>query len=41
MEILPESALADIYAYLESRPKPKPAKDIPLLNQQSARSQDH
>jgi mono/diheme cytochrome c family protein len=41
VEILPDSALADIYAYLESRPKPKPAKDIPLLNQQSARSQNH
>ena len=27
-----DSALADIYAYLELRPKPKAAKDIPLLN---------
>ena len=31
-EMVSDSALADIYAYLESRPKPKPAKDIPLLN---------
>jgi mono/diheme cytochrome c family protein len=33
VEILPDSDLADIYAYLESLPKPKSAKDIPLLNQ--------
>jgi mono/diheme cytochrome c family protein len=33
VEILPDSDLADIYAYLESLPKPRPAKDIPLLNQ--------
>jgi ubiquinol-cytochrome c reductase cytochrome c subunit len=33
VEILSDSDLADIYAYLESLPKPKPAKDIPLLNQ--------
>jgi mono/diheme cytochrome c family protein len=32
VEILSDSDLADIYAYLESLPKPKPAKDIPLLN---------
>jgi mono/diheme cytochrome c family protein len=31
-EILSDSDLADIYAYLEARPKPKDAKDIPLLN---------
>jgi ubiquinol-cytochrome c reductase cytochrome c subunit len=31
-EIVSDSDLADIYAYLESRPKPQPAKDIPLLN---------
>ena len=31
-EILSDSDLADIYAYLESRPKPQPVKDIPLLN---------
>lgn len=31
-EMVSDSALADIYAYLESRPKPKPVKDIPLLN---------
>jgi len=33
VEILPDSDLADIYAYLESLPKPRVAKDIPLLNQ--------
>jgi mono/diheme cytochrome c family protein len=33
VEILPDSDLADIYAYLEALPKPKPVKDIPLLNQ--------
>ena len=36
-EILPDSDLADIYAYLGSLPKPAPAKDIPLLNNLSAR----
>jgi ubiquinol-cytochrome c reductase cytochrome c subunit len=36
-EILSDADLADIYAYLESRPKPAPAKDIPLLNNLSAR----
>jgi mono/diheme cytochrome c family protein len=36
-EILSDSDLADIYAYLESRPKPEPAKDIPLLNNLSSR----
>jgi mono/diheme cytochrome c family protein len=41
VEILSDSALADIYAYLESRPKPKSAKDIPLLNQLRASSQNH
>jgi mono/diheme cytochrome c family protein len=33
VEILSDSDLIDIYAYLESLPKPKSAKDIPLLNQ--------
>jgi mono/diheme cytochrome c family protein len=33
VEVLPDSDLADIYAYLESLPKPRPFKDIPLLNQ--------
>jgi mono/diheme cytochrome c family protein len=33
-EILSDSDLADIYAYLEARPKPQAAKDIPLLNTQ-------
>ena len=32
VEILSDSDVADIYAYLESRPKPQPVKDIPLLN---------
>jgi mono/diheme cytochrome c family protein len=36
-EILSDSDLADIYAYLESRPKPEPAKDIPLLNNLSSK----
>jgi mono/diheme cytochrome c family protein len=31
-EMVSDASLADIYAYLESRPKPQPAKDIPLLN---------
>ncbi len=35
-EILSDSDLADIYAYLESLPKPKPASEIPLLKQSSA-----
>ena len=30
-QILPDKDLGDIYAYLESLPKPKSAKDIPLL----------
>jgi mono/diheme cytochrome c family protein len=33
VEILSDSDLTDIYAYLEALPKPKSAKDIPLLNQ--------
>jgi mono/diheme cytochrome c family protein len=32
-EILADSDLDDIYAYLESLPKPLPVKDIPLLRQ--------
>jgi mono/diheme cytochrome c family protein len=32
-EILSDSDLADIYAYLESRPKPRPVSEIPLLRQ--------
>jgi mono/diheme cytochrome c family protein len=32
-DMVSDSDLADIYAYLESLPKPQPAKDIPLLNQ--------
>ncbi|HTV38645.1 MAG TPA: cytochrome c [Xanthobacteraceae bacterium] len=36
-EMISDADLADIYAYLESRPKPKPAKDIPLLNNLSSK----
>lgn len=36
-EMVSDSALADIYAYLESRPKPEPVKDIPLLNNLSSK----
>jgi mono/diheme cytochrome c family protein len=36
-EMLSDSDLADIYAYLESLPKPQPAKDIPLLNNLSSK----
>jgi mono/diheme cytochrome c family protein len=32
--ILSDADLADIYAYLEARPKPQAAKDIPLLGKQ-------
>jgi mono/diheme cytochrome c family protein len=32
VEVLSDPDLADIYAYLESLPKPRMAKDIPLLN---------
>jgi ubiquinol-cytochrome c reductase cytochrome c subunit len=32
-DILSDSDLADIYAYLKSRPRPKSVTDIPLLNQ--------
>ena len=31
--VVPDAAAADIYAYLQSLPAPKAAKDIPLLNQ--------
>ncbi|MGB6536932.1 MAG: cytochrome c [Xanthobacteraceae bacterium] len=36
-EILSDSDLADIYAYLQSLPKPQPAKNIPLLNNLSSK----
>lgn len=36
-EMVSDSDLADIYAYLESRPKPQPAQDIPLLNNLSSK----
>lgn len=32
-KVLSDAELTDIYAYLKSMPAPKPAKDIPLLNQ--------
>jgi mono/diheme cytochrome c family protein len=32
-KVVSDQELADIYAYLQSRPKAKPSKDIPLLNQ--------
>lgn len=32
-KVLSDQDLADIYAYLQSRPKAKPSKDIPLLSQ--------
>lgn len=33
VEILSDSDLSDIYAYLESRPQPRPVSEIPLLRQ--------
>jgi mono/diheme cytochrome c family protein len=32
-KVISDQDLADIYAYLQSRPKAAPSKDIPLLNQ--------
>jgi mono/diheme cytochrome c family protein len=32
-KVISNQELADIYAYLQSRPKASPSKDIPLLNQ--------
>ena len=32
-KVLSDQELADIYAFLQSRPKATPSKDIPLLNQ--------
>jgi mono/diheme cytochrome c family protein len=32
-KIVSDQELADLYAYLQSRPKAAPGKDIPLLNQ--------
>jgi mono/diheme cytochrome c family protein len=37
VDMLSDADLADIYAYLESRPKPEPVKDIPLLNNLSSK----
>jgi mono/diheme cytochrome c family protein len=30
--VLPDQAAADIYAYLQALPGPRPVKDIPILN---------
>jgi len=32
-KVMSDQELADIWAYLKSMPAPKPAKDIPLLNE--------
>jgi mono/diheme cytochrome c family protein len=32
-DVLPDKDAADIHAFLQSLPGPRPAKDIPLLNQ--------
>ena len=32
-EVISDQELADIYAYLQTRPRPASSKDIPLLNQ--------
>lgn len=32
-KVMSDRELADVYAYIKSIPEPKPAKDIPLLNQ--------
>lgn len=32
-KVLSDQEINDIYAYLKTMPAPKPAKDIPLLNQ--------
>lgn len=32
-KVISDQELADVYAYLQSRPKATPSKDIPLLNQ--------
>jgi mono/diheme cytochrome c family protein len=32
-EVISDQELADIYAYLQSRPRATPSKDIPLLNE--------
>jgi cytochrome c5 len=33
VKAVPDAELADIYAFLQTRPEPPPAKNIPLLNQ--------
>jgi mono/diheme cytochrome c family protein len=32
-KVMSDQELADVYAYIKTFPEPKPAKDIPLLNQ--------
>src|ERR1700676_3439382 len=32
-KVMSDQELADVYAYIKTFPDPKPAKDIPLLNQ--------
>jgi len=32
-KIMSDQELADVFAYIKTFPEPKPAKDIPLLNQ--------
>lgn len=32
-KVMSDRELADVYAYIKTFPEPKPAKDIPLLNQ--------
>lgn len=32
-KVMSDQELADVYAHLKTFPEPKPAKDIPLLNQ--------
>jgi ubiquinol-cytochrome c reductase cytochrome c subunit len=31
-KVMPDRELTDVYAYLKTIPPPKPAKDVPLLN---------
>jgi hypothetical protein len=31
-KVVSDAELADIYAFLQSRPRPKPVSEIPLLN---------
>jgi mono/diheme cytochrome c family protein len=31
-KVMPDQELTDVYSYLKTIPPPKPAKDVPLLN---------